>query len=85
MRIWGWIPTIGAELPKFSRRYFFSGSLLALCIISAYTWAAFPYDNLCLPDNPTEVEGPRTFTGIQLVLVDPPPEPFDQVVENRNE
>jgi hypothetical protein len=32
MRVWGWIPTIGSELPKFSRRYFFSGSVLAMAI-----------------------------------------------------
>lgn len=82
MRIWGWIPTIGSELPKFSRRYFFSGSVLALCIIGAYTWATFPYDNLCLPDDPTVVDGPRNFTA-SLILVEDS-EPFPVVVENEN-
>ena len=37
----------------FSRRYFFSGALLAFAIVSSYAWAQFPYDNICLPDNPT--------------------------------
>lgn len=49
MRIWGAIPTIGSELPKFSRRYFFSLSVLALCLLSAYAWAQYPYDDLCVP------------------------------------
>ena len=39
----------------FSRRYFFSGALLAFAIVSSYAWAQFPYDNICLPDNPTSV------------------------------
>ena len=47
MRIWGWTPTIGPQLAKFSRRYFFYGALLAFILVSAYAWAQFPYDNIC--------------------------------------
>jgi hypothetical protein len=38
---------------QFSRKYFFTGAVLAYAIISAYTFAGFPYDNLCRLDNPT--------------------------------
>lgn len=48
-RIWAWSPFIGNELARFSRRYFFSGAILAYAIISAYAWAQFPYDNICEP------------------------------------
>ena len=71
MRIWGRIPTIGSELPKFSRRYFFTGSVLALCILGAYAYAQFPYDNLCLlNENSTIAEGDRFFTDVNQTLVD---------------
>ena len=50
IRIWSWSPFLGNELAKFSRRYFFSGSILAYALVSAYAWAQFPYDNVC--DNP---------------------------------
>jgi hypothetical protein len=49
LRIWSWSPNIGSELAKFSRRYFYSGALLAYFLASAYAWAQFPYDNLCDP------------------------------------
>jgi hypothetical protein len=49
IRIWGWSPRIGPELARFSRRYFFSGAVLAFALVSAYAWAQFPYDNVCDP------------------------------------
>lgn len=52
MRIWGRSASIGSELAQFSRRYFFSGALLAYVLVSAYAWLQFPYDNLCDPDQP---------------------------------
>lgn len=52
MRIWADSPLLGAEVAKFSRTYFFSGAVLAYAIISAYAWAGFPYDNVCLPNEP---------------------------------
>ena len=55
MRIWSWTPFLGSELAVFSRRYFFSGSCLALAMVSAYAWAQFPFDNLC---DPVEYNGP---------------------------
>eukprot|EP00977_Amphora_coffeiformis_P030428 scaffold46958_cov199-Amphora_coffeaeformis.AAC.1 len=75
-RIWGWVPTIGSELPKFSRRYFFSGSILVLCILSAYAWAQFPYDNLCIPEEPSVENFAGSFANVNLPLVDGS-EPFD--------
>lgn len=81
MRIWGWIPTIGAELPKFSRRYFFSGSILALCILSAYAWAQFPYDNLCVPEETSGEDFSGSFTNVSLPLVDDA-DPFNVTVSS---
>jgi hypothetical protein len=43
MRIWASSSSLGGELAKFSRRYFFSGALLAMAIVSAYAYAQFPY------------------------------------------
>jgi hypothetical protein len=54
-RIWAYAPALGNELAKFSRRYFFSGAVLAYAIISAYAWAQFPYDNICDPSEETIV------------------------------
>eukprot|EP00934_Nitzschia_sp_Nitz4_P003042 Nitzschia sp. Nitz4//scaffold174_size87051//32646//36062//NITZ4_005106-RA/size87051-snap-gene-0.111-mRNA-1//-1//CDS//3329538863//3032//frame0 len=47
VRIWGWTPGIGSELAVFSRRFFFTGAAIALCVVSAYAFAQFPYDNIC--------------------------------------
>ena len=55
MRIWAWSPFIGSELASFSRRYFFSGSIVAFACVAAYAWAQFPYDNVCDPVNATAV------------------------------
>lgn len=51
MRVWGWTPLIGSELAQFSRRYFFSGSVVTFALVSAFAWAQFPYDNLCVPQD----------------------------------
>jgi hypothetical protein len=52
VRIWSWTPLIGSELAVFSRRFFFNAAALAFCIVSAYVFAQFPYDNLCDPNDP---------------------------------
>lgn len=52
MRIWANSPFLGSEVAQFSRKYFFSGAVVAYAIISAYAWAGFPYDNLCRQENP---------------------------------
>ncbi len=52
-RIWQSAPFLGPKLAIFSRRYFFSGALLAYVIVAGYDWAQFPFDNLCEPENPT--------------------------------
>lgn len=52
MRIWGWTPLIGSELAVLSRRFFFSGALIAFAVASSYNWAQLPYDNVCEPENP---------------------------------
>lgn len=52
VRIWSWTPLIGPELAVFSRQFFFTGAALAFCVVSAYAFAQFPYDNLCDPLEP---------------------------------
>eukprot|EP00541_Cyclophora_tenuis_P005816 CAMPEP_0116559546 /NCGR_PEP_ID=MMETSP0397-20121206/10460_1 /TAXON_ID=216820 /ORGANISM="Cyclophora tenuis, Strain ECT3854" /LENGTH=448 /DNA_ID=CAMNT_0004085335 /DNA_START=325 /DNA_END=1671 /DNA_ORIENTATION=- len=47
MRTWSRQPLLGTSLAKFSRRYFFSSALVAMAVVSAYTWAGFPFDNIC--------------------------------------
>lgn len=66
MRIWAWRPFIGPELARFSRRYFFSGSVLAFALVSAYTWAQFPYDNVCDPDTPIFTNAAREYFNVQF-------------------
>ncbi|GKY95608.1 hypothetical protein MPSEU_000522100 [Mayamaea pseudoterrestris] len=63
MRIWGWNPELGSELASFSRRYFFSGAVVAYFLVSAYAWAQFPYDNVCDSVNSTYV-APATYVNI---------------------
>ena len=64
VRIWGWTPIIGSELAVFSRRFFFSGAALAYCMVSAYAYAQFPYDNICDPIEATDFD----FSGIYNVV-----------------
>jgi hypothetical protein len=52
MRIWASSASLGSEVAKFSRKYFFSFAVVAYAVISAYAFAGFPYDNLCMEDNP---------------------------------
>lgn len=52
MRIWGWTPFIGSQLAVFSRKFFFSGAIIAFAVVSSYVWAQFPYDNVCDPLEP---------------------------------
>jgi hypothetical protein len=48
MRTWGRSPSLGSSISNFSRRYFFTLAVSAMAIASSYSWAGFPYDNLCL-------------------------------------
>lgn len=65
MRIWGFSPFVGSEVAQFSRRYFFSGSVLAFVILSSYAWAGFPYDNLCDVVNNPKTGANRTYEDFQ--------------------
>ena len=47
MRTWARSPSLGPSISNFSRRYFFSLAVSAMAVASSYTWASFPYDNLC--------------------------------------
>jgi hypothetical protein len=47
LRLWRPTPDIGFRLARLSRNYFFSASLVAHIVMSAYWWSGFPYDNVC--------------------------------------
>jgi len=47
MRSWRPAPRLGSHISTFSRRYFFTMAISAMAVASSYTWAGFPYDNLC--------------------------------------
>ena len=66
MRIWANSASLGSELARFSRKYFFSLAVLAYAIMSAYQFAGFPYDNVCdVVDNPT-FGGSGNYTNVTL-------------------
>lgn len=64
MRTWGRAPSLGPSISHFSRRYFFGVAISAMAISSSYSWAGFPYDNLCLNDiNETDDDSNGYYTG----------------------
>jgi hypothetical protein len=65
VRIWSWTPLIGSELAVFSRRFFFNAAALAFCIVSAYVFAQFPYDNLCDPTNDATTGFSGVYTDVE--------------------
>lgn len=50
MRTWARSSSLGPSISNFSRRYFFALAVTAMAVSSSYSWAGFPYDNLCLSD-----------------------------------
>lgn len=49
VRMWQPTPRLGADLATFSRRFFFSITVVAFAVVSSFTWAQYPYDKLCEP------------------------------------
>lgn len=56
MRTWCRAPSLGSSVSNFSRRYFFALAVSAMSVASSYSWAGFPYDNLCLNDDNDDVD-----------------------------
>jgi hypothetical protein len=48
MRSWKRAPRVSTEISTYSRRYFFSSACVVLVCMSAFYWAAWPFDNLCV-------------------------------------
>lgn len=48
-RLWGWNPSLGADLANFSWKYMVTAALVTFAVASSYVFAQFPYDNLCDP------------------------------------
>lgn len=47
MRSWARTPQLGSQISDFARNYFNPLAILFFCIIAAYTWSGFPFDDLC--------------------------------------
>ncbi|CAJ1954597.1 unnamed protein product [Cylindrotheca closterium] len=61
VRLWQPTPRLGADLANFSRRFFFSITVVAFAVVSSFTWAQYPYDKLCEPlDSSTATVGVYT-------------------------
>ncbi|KAL7559500.1 hypothetical protein ACA910_010314 [Epithemia clementina (nom. ined.)] len=67
MRIWARQPMVGSRLARFSRRYFFYGSLVASLLVSAYMWAQYPYDNVCEPANDPSFGHAKDYLNVQVL------------------
>lgn len=69
VRIWRRGPAIGPHLARISRRYFFSAALVVFICSSAFTWAQFPYDNVCDKEGEgsTERLSQKKFDNVRLL------------------
>jgi len=54
LRLWGAAPALGTQMAEFSRKYFLSLAVVIGVIISAYDWALFNFDRVCLSDVPVD-------------------------------
>jgi hypothetical protein len=70
VRIWQPTPRLGADLANFSRRFFFTATLVAFAVVSSMTWAQYPYDQLCDPEIDAEPETGSVITGLFTNVVD---------------
>lgn len=50
LRLTGALPDIGFDLARLTRNWFFSVTLVAHIVMSAYWWSGYPYDNVCEND-----------------------------------
>ena len=52
MRSWQRSPHVSTEISEYSRKFFFSMACIFLVTMSSFYWAAFPFYNLCLVEDP---------------------------------
>lgn len=58
MRSWSPAPKLGASVSKLNRKFFLPITVLAMAVISSYTWSQFSFDNLCeVSTNVTDISG----------------------------
>jgi hypothetical protein len=67
LRIWRHSAAIGPRLARISRRYFFTLAATVFIVSSAYSWAQFPYDNLCDKEGSTERVLHKDFDNVHLL------------------
>jgi len=61
VRIWQPTPRLGADLANFSRKFFFTITVVAFAVVGSFTWAQYPYDKICEPlDSRTATVGMYT-------------------------
>lgn len=67
VRIWRRAAAIGPRLARISRRYFFTLAVMVFIVSSAYSWAQFPYDNVCDKEGSTERVLQKKFDNVLLL------------------
>ncbi|CAB9497647.1 protease [Seminavis robusta] len=67
VRVWRQSAAIGPRLARISRRYFFNLAMVVFIVSSAYSWAQFPYDNVCDKVGDTERVLQKTFENVSFL------------------
>ena len=66
----------------YSRRYFFTGAVVAFVISSSYAWSSFPYDNVCDPKGGTVTPASIPYNNILTLNQKYDVEPANQELKN---
>ena len=64
VRLWQPTPRLGADLAYFSRKFFFTITVVAFAVVSSFTFAQYPYDKLCEPLDPTKTADLGPYTNV---------------------
>ena len=70
LRSWQRAPSVGADTPKFSRRYFSTAAIVIGAIGGGYAYARSPFTNLCScgdDDGCDSLSNSTTFTNVSLL------------------
>ncbi len=71
LRSWKRAPTVGADTPRFSRRYFSTAAIVIGVIGAGYAYARSPFTNLCAcgetPESECSLTSSTSFTNVTLV------------------
>ena len=59
-------------IPRFARKYFLSGCVVAFAVFCAYAWAQFPYDNLCESNEKSSMDVSGEYLNVRTLDGAPP-------------